>query len=172
MKKFKLMSMLTLVLLLGAGQIACHNVKDSDLQATASQIVANIQNTGNIKVSVTDKVATLSGNLENDATKLKIEASVLAIDGIESVINNIQLTPPALVYVEPVVEKKSDQLIVATRKGKLNVHNKPGVQELVIAVVDHGETLTLVEKTSDAWWRIRTEGGLEGYSNAPYLEEQ
>ncbi len=83
MKKFKLMSMLTLVLLLGAGQIACDNVKDSDLQATASQIVANIQNTGNIKVSVTDKVATLSGNLENDATKLKIEASVLAIDGIE-----------------------------------------------------------------------------------------
>ena len=97
---------------------------------------------------------------------------MLAIDGIESVINNIQLTPPAPVYVEPVVEKKSDQLIVATRKGKLNVHNKPGVQELVIAVVDHGETLTLVEKTSDAWWRIRTEGGLEGYSNAPYLEEQ
>ena len=40
MKKFKLMSMLTLVLLLGAGQIACDNVKDSDLQDTATQIVA------------------------------------------------------------------------------------------------------------------------------------
>lgn len=172
MKKIKLMFMLTLVLLVGTGLAACSNVNDSDLQETAAQIVATNQDATAIDVTVTDNVATLSGVVEEESTKRKIESSVLAVEGIKSVVNNIRVVPPAPVYVEPVVEKVSDQLIVATRKGKLNVHNKPGVQELVIAVVDHGETLTLLEKTSDAWWFVRTESGLEGYCNAPYLEEQ
>lgn len=172
MKKIKLMFMLTLVLLLGSGLVACNNVKDSDLEETATQIVATNQDAAAIDVTVIDNVATLSGIVEDDATKQKIESSVLAVEGIKSVVNNIKVVPPAPVYVEPVVEKVSDQLIVATRKGKLNLHSKPGVQELVIAVVGHGETLTLVDKTSDAWWLVRTESGLEGYCNAPYLEEQ
>lgn len=173
MKKIKLMSLLTLVLILGAGLATCSRVNNSDLQETASQIIASNKDAGTVQVTVTDNVATLSGVVEDEASKQKIETSVLAVEGIKSVVNNIRVVPPDPVYIEPVVEEKvSDQLIVATRKGKLNVHNKPGVQELVIAVVDHGETLTLLEKTSDAWWLVRTESGLEGYCNAPYLEEQ
>ena len=172
MKVKKIMSMLTLVLFLGAGFLACDTVKDEDLQETATQIIATNQDAAGISVSVTDKVATISGTVENDAAKRKLESSVLAVEGIESVVNNIKVVPPPPVYVEPVVEKKSDQLIVATRKGKLNVHNKPGEQEHVIAVVGHGETLTLVEKTSDNWWHIRTENGVEGFCYSPYLEEQ
>ena len=172
MKKFKLMSMLTLVFILGVGFLACDNVKDSDLQDTASQIIATIENAEDVNINVTDHVATLSGTVEDDATKNKIESSVSAVEGIKSVVNNIKVVPPAPVYVEPVVEEKSGQLTVATRKGKLNIHNKPGVQQHVIAVVDHGETLTLVEKTSDDWWLIRTESGQEGFSYSPYLEEQ
>lgn len=172
MKKIKLMSMLTLVLLLGTGFLACDNVKDSDLQEMATQIIAINRDAADISVSVNDHIATLSGTVEDDATKRKVESSVLAVEGIKSVVNNIQVVPPAPVYVEPVVEKKSDQLIVATRKGKLNVHNKPGEQEHVIAVVDHGETLTLVEKANEKWWYIRTENGVEGYCYSPYLEEQ
>lgn len=172
MKKTKLMSMLTLLLFLGAGFLACDNVKDADLQETATQIVATNQNGTNIGVSVTDNVATISGVVEDMATKQKIGASVLAVEGIKSVVNNIKVVKPAPVVVAPVVVEKTGQLNVATRKGKLNIHSKPGVQELVIAVVSHGETLTLVDKTSEQWWLVRTEGGLEGYCNAPYLEEQ
>ena len=172
MKKTKLMSMLTLVLFFGAGFLACDNVKDSDLQETATHIISANQDAVGISVSVTDHVATLNGTVEDDAAKRKVESSVMAVEGIKSVVNNIKVVPPVPVYVEPVVEKKSGQLIVATRKGKLNVHNKPGEQEHVIAVVDHGETLTLVEKTNDNWWRIRTESGMEGFCYSPYLEEQ
>ena len=172
MKKFKLKSVLILLILIGVGFASCDNVKDSDLQDTAAQIIAVNQDAGDVNISVTDKIATLSGTVENEAAKNKVESSVLAMEGIKSVVNNIKVVPPAPVYVEPVVEKKSDQLIVATRKGKLNIHNKPGVQEHVIAVVNHGEILTLVDKTSDSWWLVRTETGLEGYCNSPYLEEQ
>ena len=170
--KTKLLSMLTLLLLLGVGLTTCDNAKDEDLQETATQIISTIQYAGDINVTVNDHIATLSGVVEDEATKQKIGSSVMAIEGVKSVINNITVVPPAPVIEEPVEEKTSDQLIVITRKGKLNIHNKPGVQELVLAVVDKGETLTLLEKVNDMWWLIKTESGLEGYCYSLYLEEQ
>ena len=165
--------MLTLLLLLGVGFTTCDNVKDADLQETANQIVETIQGASDVNVTVENHIATLSGTVEDEETKSKVESSVSAVEGVKSVVNKIKVVPPAPVVVEePVVEKKSDQLIVATRKGKLNVHNKPGVEELVIRVVDHGETLTLLEKASDKWWLIKTEDGVEGYCYSPYLEKQ
>ena len=171
--KTKLVSMLSLLLLLGVGLTHCKKVNDADLQETATQITATIQGASDISITVNDHIATLSGTVEEEATKQRVESSVLAVEGVKSVVNNIKVVPPAPVVVEePVVEKVTDQLIVATRKGKLNVHDKPGVEEYVITVVNHGETLTLLEKTSDKWWRIKTESGVEGYSYSPYLEEQ
>ena len=172
MKTRKAVSVLTLLLLLGVGFTTCDNVKDADLQETANQIIVTIQDASDVNVTVEDHIATLSGTVEDEATKNKLESSVSAMEGVKSVVNNIKVVPPAPVVKEPVVEKKSDQLIVATRKGKLNVHNKPGVEELVIRVVDHGETLTLLEKASDKWWLIKTENGVEGYCYSPYLEKQ
>ncbi|NLZ95958.1 MAG: BON domain-containing protein [Bacteroidales bacterium] len=171
--KTKLLSLISLLFLLGVGLTACDKVKDTDLQETATQITATIQDASDVKIKVNDHIATLSGTVEEEATKQRVETSVLAIEGVKSVINNIKVLPPAPVVVEKhVVEKVSDQLTVATRKGKLNVHNKPGVEEYVITVVDHGETLTLMEKTTDKWWHIKTENDVEGYCYSPYLEEQ
>lgn len=172
MKTKKIVSMLTLLLLLGVGFTTCDNVKDADLQETANQIIETIQDASDVSVTVEDHITTLSGTVEDEATKSKIELSISAVEGVKAVVNNIKVVPPAPVVEEPVVEKKSDQLIVATRKGKLNVHNKPGVEEYVIRVVDHGATLTLLEKASDKWWLIKTEDGVEGYCYSPYLEEQ
>lgn len=173
MKRLRLLSMLTLALLITVGLASCKNVKDSDLEETANQIIASNPKAANVTVLVVDKVATLSGTVEDDATKSRVQSSVLAVDGINSIINAIKVVPPAPTVVEaPVVEEVTNQVIVATRKGKLNIHNKPGVQEHVIAVVAHGETLTLVEKVSDDWWLIQTESGLEGYCHASYLEQQ
>ena len=171
--KTKLLSMLSLLLLLGIGLTTCDQVKDEDLRETATQVIASTQGASNVTVMINDHIATLRGTVEEEGTKQRVETSVSAIEGVKSVTNEIEVVPPPPVVVEePVVEKVSDQLIVATRKGKLNVHNKPGVEEYVITVVNHGETLTLLEKTSDKWWRIKTENGVEGYSYSPYLEEQ
>lgn len=170
--KTKLLSMLSLLLFLGVGLTMCDKVNDADLMETADQITATIQGAGDVTVVVDKQIATLSGVVEDEATKQKVMSSVSAIEGVKSVVNNITVVPPPPVVVEPVVVKVPDQLIVATRKGKLNVHDRPGAEEYVITVVDHGETLTLLEKTSDKWWRIKTESGVEGYCYSPYLEEQ
>ncbi|HUI32282.1 MAG: BON domain-containing protein [Dysgonamonadaceae bacterium] len=171
MKKVRFL-ILTLIFFLSIGFVGCDNVKDSDLQDEAVQLIATNPKTSNVNVTVIDKVATLSGTVEDDATKNSVQSSVLGVDGINSIVNNIQVVPPPPKIEEPVVEEVSNQVKVATRKGKLNIHNRPGVQEHVIAVVEHGEMLTLVEKVSDDWWLIQTENGVEGYSYAPYLEQQ
>lgn len=170
--KTKFLSMLTLLLFLGVGLTTCDKVTDADLKETADQITATIPGASNVTVVVDNHIATLGGVVEDEATKQKVVSSVSAIEGVKSVVNNITVVPPPPIVVEPVVVKVPDQLIVATRKGKLNVHDRPGVEEYVITVVDHGEALTLLEKTSDKWWRIKTESGVEGYCYSPYLEEQ
>ena len=94
------MSMLTLVLLLGAGLVACDNVKDSDLESKAMEIMATNPEAVNVDVTVVDKVATLSGSVADDATKSFVESSVLGVKGIKSAINNIMVVPPAPDFTE------------------------------------------------------------------------
>ncbi len=98
--KTKLLSMLTLVFLLGIGLTACNNVKDSDLEAKAIEVLSTMPNADNIDVTVTDKVATLSGSVEEESTKSAIETSIKGIQGIETVVSNIMVTPPAPDYTE------------------------------------------------------------------------
>ena len=98
--KTKLLSMLTLVFLLGVGLTACNNVKDSDLEAKAIEVLATMPDADNIDVTVTDKVATLSGSVEEESTKSAIETSIKGIQGIETVVSNIMVTPPAPDYTE------------------------------------------------------------------------
>ncbi|NLA63911.1 MAG: BON domain-containing protein [Bacteroidales bacterium] len=98
--KTKLLSMVTLVFLLGVGLTACNNVKDSDLETKAIEVLATTPDDANIDVTVADKVATLSGSVEDEATKNAAETSVKGIKGIESVVNNIMVIPPAPDYTE------------------------------------------------------------------------
>lgn len=100
MKRVRLMSMLTLVLLLGAGLVGCDNVKDSDLQSKATEIIATNPDATEVKVMVVDKVATLNGTVQNDEAKTFIESSVKEVKGIKSVVNNLMVVPPAPDYTE------------------------------------------------------------------------
>ena len=98
--KTKLLTMVTLVFLLGVGLTACNNVKDSDLEAKAMEVLANTPDATNIDVTVADKVATLSGSAEEENTKNSVETSVKGIRGIESVVNNIMIVPPPPNYTQ------------------------------------------------------------------------
>ena len=91
----KIMSMLSLVLLLGVFFVACNNVKDSDLQIKAMEVLATNPDAADINVTVVDKVATLSGSVEEEITKNSLETSIKGVKGIENVINNIMIIPPA-----------------------------------------------------------------------------
>jgi uncharacterized protein YgiM (DUF1202 family) len=70
------------------------------------------------------------------------------------------------------VDIKADagaQLQVTTDSSNLNIRATPSTDGDVVGKAAHGETVTLVEKTDDSWWRVRTADGEEGYAYAQYL---
>lgn len=58
---------------------------------------------------------------------------------------------------------------VTTESSNLNVRKGPGTDQPIVGKAAHGSTVTLVNKTNDQWWLIRTENGEEGYAYSQYL---
>jgi uncharacterized protein YgiM (DUF1202 family) len=60
-------------------------------------------------------------------------------------------------------------LRVTTDSSNLNIRSTPSTEGDIVGKAAHNEVVTLVEKTDDSWWKIRTADGEEGYAYAQYL---
>ncbi|HRH47255.1 MAG TPA: SH3 domain-containing protein [Panacibacter sp.] len=61
------------------------------------------------------------------------------------------------------------KLKVVTQSSNLNIRKGPGTDQPIVGKAAHNEIVTLVSKSSDQWWLVRTDAGEEGYSYAQYL---
>ena len=61
---------------------------------------------------------------------------------------------------------------VATQSSNLNIRKGPGTDQPIVGKAAHGSIVTLVSKTNDQWWLVRTDAGEEGYAYAQYLNVQ
>ncbi len=59
---------------------------------------------------------------------------------------------------------------VVTQSSNLNIRKGPGTDQPIVGKAAHNEIITLVSKSNDQWWLVRTADGEEGYSYAQYLE--
>jgi uncharacterized protein YgiM (DUF1202 family) len=59
---------------------------------------------------------------------------------------------------------------VTTSQSNLNIRKGPGTDQPVVGKAAHNEIVTLVNKSSELWWLVRTDKGAEGYASAMYLE--
>lgn len=100
MKKVRLMSLLTLFILMGAGLTACDNIKDADIENKAIEVISTNPDASDVDITVVDKVATLSGSVADEATKGYVGTTVEGVKGVKSVVNNIIVVPPAPDYTE------------------------------------------------------------------------
>ena len=64
------------------------------------------------------------------------------------------------------------QLKVTTDSTNLNIRSTPTTEGEIVGKAAHDEIVTLVEKTDDSWWKIKTKDGEEGYAYAQYLSPQ
>jgi uncharacterized protein YgiM (DUF1202 family) len=62
------------------------------------------------------------------------------------------------------------KLKVITKSSNLNIRKGPGTDQPIVGKAAHNEIVTLVSKSSDQWWLIRSVDGEEGYAYAEYLE--
>jgi uncharacterized protein YgiM (DUF1202 family) len=61
------------------------------------------------------------------------------------------------------------QLKVTTDASNLNIRSTPSTDGEIVGKAAHNEIVTLLEKTDDSWWKVKTKDGEEGYAYAQYL---
>lgn len=62
------------------------------------------------------------------------------------------------------------QVRVNTKESNLNIRKGPGTDQPIVGKAAKDEIITLVNKSNDLWWSVRTKDGEEGYAYAQYLE--
>ena len=130
MKTFRLLSILTLALALTAGVTSCKKVSDADLKKAAEAVLATTPGASNVAVAVKDKVATLSGTVEDDAIKASAENAVKGVKEMKSVINEIAVLPPAPDYTQIDAALRTGLNDVVKDHNKVTYEVKDGVVTL------------------------------------------
>jgi uncharacterized protein YgiM (DUF1202 family) len=64
------------------------------------------------------------------------------------------------------------RLKVTTDSSNLNIRSEPSTEGKIVGKAAHDEIVTLLEKTDDSWWKIKTKDGEEGYAYAQYLSPE
>ena len=98
MKLSNSLSMITLIFLLGVFAISCNNVSDADIQTDAQEVIASNPELTGVQVSVQNRVATLTGVVQDDAIKTYAENQIAEVNHVTTVINQLQVVPPAPDY--------------------------------------------------------------------------
>ena len=71
-----------------------------------------------------------------------------------------------------VVSQAGQKAKVTTDQSNLNIRKGPGTDQPIVGKAAHNEIVTLLSKTNDQWYLIKTDAGEEGYSYAQYLSPQ
>ena len=61
---------------------------------------------------------------------------------------------------------------VTTDSTALNIRKGPGTDQPIVGKAAHNSTVTLITKTNEQWWLVKSEKGEEGYAYAQYLTPQ
>lgn len=149
MKLSNSLSMITLIFLLGVFAISCNNVSDADIQSDAQEVIASNPELTGVQVSVQNRVATLTGVVQDDAIKTYAENQIAKVNHVTTVINQLQVVPPAPDYTaldsslnSGIQEALKDhntvtatvQNGVVTLEGEINEKDLPALMEKINAL--------------------------------------
>ena len=115
----------------------------------------------NLSVAEKDGVLHVSGTANNTADYDALWALYAKIDpnmASGDLMMNIDIKAEA-----------GAQLKVTTDSSNLNIRSTPTTEGEIVGKAAHNEVVTLIEKTDDSWWKVRTAQGEEGYAYAQYL---
>ncbi len=137
----------------------------SALQDKYAGVISAAQTAGisGLQVREQDGILYVSGSAGSTAAKDAVWNALGAIDTTYSAsdINlDVQVTGLA----------SGANLTVNTEESSLNIRQEASTEAAIIGKASKGESVTLVEQSSDDWWKIRTSSGEEGYAYARYLK--
>jgi uncharacterized protein YgiM (DUF1202 family) len=136
----------------------------STLQDKYSSVVSAAQSAGvsNLQVQEQDGILYVTGNASNTAAKDAVWNALGAIDSTYSASDiNIDVQVAGLAA--------GAALTIATEDSNLNIRQEPSTEAAIVGKAAKGSSVTLVEQTSDDWWKVKTADGQEGYAYSRYL---
>ncbi|RZJ44490.1 MAG: SH3 domain-containing protein [Chryseobacterium sp.] len=136
----------------------------STLQDKYSSVISAAQSAGvsNLQVQEQEGILYVSGNASNTAAKDAVWNALGAIDSTYSASDiNIDVQVAGLAA--------GAALTIATEDSNLNIRQEPSTEAAVVGKAAKGSSVTLVEQTSDDWWKVKTADGQEGYAYSRYL---
>ncbi len=137
----------------------------STLQDKYASVVSAAQTAGvrNLQVREQDGILYVSGDASDTAAKDAVWNALGVIDATYSASDiNVDVQVSGLAA--------GATLMINTEEGNLNIRQEPSTDASVVGKAAKGESVTLVEQTSDDWWKIKTADGEEGYAYARYLK--
>lgn len=137
----------------------------STLQDKYSGVIDAAKTAGitDLQVTEQDGILYVAGNARSSAEKDAVWNALGAIDSTYSASDiNVNVQVAGLVA--------GAQLVIDTESTSLNIRQQANTEATVVGKAAKGETVTLVEQTSDDWWKIKTANGEEGYAYARYLK--
>lgn len=137
----------------------------STLQDKYSSVVSAAQSAGvsNLQVQEQDGILYVTGNASTTAAKDAVWNALGAIDSTYSASDiNIDVQVAGLAA--------GAMLTIATEDSNLNIRQEPSTEAAVVGKAAKGSSVTLIEQTSDDWWKVKTADGQEGYAYARYLK--
>ena len=137
----------------------------STLQDKYASVISAAQSAGvsDLKVSEQDGILYVSGNTSSSAAKDAVWNALGAIDSTYSASDiNVDVQVAGLAA--------GSALMVNTESSNLNIRQEPSTEAAVVGKAAKGSSVTLVEQTSDDWWKVRNAEGDEGFAYARYLQ--
>lgn len=134
-----------------------HKYKQLTDAATAEGII-------NLQVREQDNVLHIDGEAPTGAAKDKLWNLYNQIDPdfrAGDLIMNIDVAAGA-----------GSKIKVTTDSSNLNIRKGPGTDQPIVGKAAHDSTVTLLSKTNDQWWLVKTDDGKEGYAYAEYLSPE
>ena len=61
------------------------------------------------------------------------------------------------------------QAKVTTKESNLNIRRGPGTDQPIVGKAAKDEVVTVINKTNEQWWLVRSKDGEEGYAYSQYL---
>ena len=136
----------------------------STLQNKYASVISAAQSAGirNLQVTEQDGILYIAGDASSSSAKDTVWNALGAIDTTYSASDiNVNVQVSGL--------SSGATLTVNTESSNLNLRQEPSTDAAVVGKAGKGEVVTLVEQTSDDWWKVRTADGEEGYAYSRYL---
>lgn len=124
---------------------------------------AGTERVSNLQVREQDGVLYIDGTAPSGVAKDSLWAKYEQLDPNFS-------SGDVVMNINTAGDENATKAKVVTESSNLNIRKGPGTDQPIVGKAAHGEEVSIISRTNDQWWLVRSVDGEEGYAYAQYLQ--